>query len=130
MPDTLKTVKFDSWLESYGTAWEQGDPERAGKLFDVDAQYYETPFSEALKGRNAIKEYWDTGPGSSQQDVLFDFHILSFKESLGIAHWTAEFTRKTNGARVKLDGILSARFNDQGKCVLFREWWHSEENTE
>ncbi len=52
---------------------------------------------------------------------------LAFAEDLGIAHWWASFLRIPSGKRVHLDGVLAATFDAEGKCRLFREWWHKRE---
>ena len=41
-----------------------------------------------------------------------------------VAHWRANFKRLPSGNMVKLDGIFKVEFSDDGKCEVFREWWH------
>src|SRR5258708_38136179 len=42
------------WFEEYGAAWMGQDAKRAAALFAEDAIYQETPFSDALRGVDAI----------------------------------------------------------------------------
>ena len=118
---------FDAWLRAYGRAWEEGDADAAAALFAPDAAYHETPFATPMVGRAAIYEYWRAGAGQSQRDVQFNFTILNLSERTGLAHWTASFLRLPSGRPVRLDGILAATFDDEGRCSLFREWWHRQE---
>ena len=39
------------WLEEYGRAWENRDPEAAAGLYAEDGSYQVTPFAEPLRGR-------------------------------------------------------------------------------
>jgi len=48
----------------------------------------------------------------------------SNKISLGIARWQSKFTNLQSGKRVALDCVFLVEFDDDGKCSVFREWWH------
>lgn len=117
---------FDCWLAAYGRAWEGRDPEAAARLFTPNALYYWTPFEAAKKGRTGITAAWREAT-SRQEDIHFDFEIFSIAENRGLAHWSCSLMRITSGKRVRLDGILQAEFDENGLCVNFREWWHSDE---
>jgi hypothetical protein len=51
-------VAFKSWLDAYGQAWENRNPEAATALYTESGTYQVTPFLEPMRGRNAIFEYW------------------------------------------------------------------------
>jgi ketosteroid isomerase-like protein len=112
---------FDRWLTAYGRAWETGDAQAAGDLFTEDAAYLETPFDEPMRGRAAVMAYWSDVP-LTQSDIRFDYEILAVAGDRGIAHWRASFLRA--GARMELDGMLTAALDGQDRCCEFREWWH------
>ena len=123
----MDEVAFGRWLNAYGQAWEQGDAKAAMTLFAPGALYYETPFSAPLVGLDAIHDYWKAGAGQSQRDVRFHYTVLSAARDTGIARWAATFIRVPSAMSVQLDGVLLARFDEQGRCAEFREWWHREE---
>lgn len=108
-----------NWIELYKKAWEERDPEGVVSIFSPDAVYWETPFLNH-NGRDAIYRYWQDVPCQTQ-DITFAYKILNAEE--GLAHWTAEFTK--NDQKHFLDGIFILSFDDQGRCSLLREWWHS-----
>lgn len=118
---------FSQWLAAYGRAWETGDAAAVVALFAPDAAYYETPFDSPMVGLPAIEAYWREGAGQAQRDVVFGFDVVAVVEDRGLSHWTASFVRVPSGVRVRLDGILAARFDPNGRCVEFREWWHRQE---
>lgn len=117
---------FDRWLAAYGRAWETKDAQAVAGLFAEDAAYYETPFDEPMRGRAAVVDYWLELPGR-QDEIRFEYEVLAVANDTGIAHWRASFVRLSTGARVTLDGILTATFDGANRCTEFREWWHRQE---
>ncbi len=117
---------FNSWLDGYGMAWQNRDPDALVDLFSEDATYYEKPFDTPMRGRLAIQEYW-TNATASQDQIQFDYEIVSTMEGLGIARWRASYIRIPSEVAARLDGIALVSFDNQGRCTEFREWWHREE---
>ncbi len=117
---------FKSWLKAYGSAWEATDPRAAAELFSEEATYQETPFSEPLRGRAAIFDYW-SHVARSQEQIRFGFDILTVTEDSGIAHWWASFLRIPSRTRVKLDGIFVISLDGENRCKALKEWWQKQE---
>ena len=124
----LSSNKFEEWLDNYGAAWQEGDARAAIELFSDGAEYYETPFDEPMVGKDAIHKYWSEGAGESQTDIRFAYEVIAVLENGGLAQWHASFVRVPSGNHVEIDGILIAEFDDGGKCLVFREWWHRRES--
>jgi len=116
-----------SWLDAYGRAWETRDPDAVIKLFTEDATYQETPFSEPMRGRAAIREYWAEKVARSQEQVSFGYEVLALAGDLGLAHWWASFVRIRSRSHVKLDGVFLLTFDSQDRCRALREWWVRQE---
>ena len=114
---------FKSWLDLYGKAWKTRDPKLIKKLYAKNAKYYEKPFEAPISGIKSITEYWSI-IAKTQEDVKFDYEILSVNKKQGIAHWRASFVRKLT--QVKLDGIFVVKLNSKNKCTVFKEWWQSQ----
>lgn len=123
----IHPVAFEEWLVRYGSAWQAGDARAAVELFSDDAEYYENPFAAPMVGRPAIQRYWSRGAGESQEDVHFIHRSIAVLGDTGLAQWHATFVRVPSGSHVELDGLLIAEFDRQGKCRVFREWWHRRE---
>ncbi len=120
----MTEASFDDWLRCYQQAWMSLDATAACALFADDAEYFITPFDVPLRGQSELADYWQSVV-KTQQDVNFSYEVFSLNQSVGIAHWSAEFTRVKSGKRSGLDGMLMAEFDNRGQCKLFREWWHS-----
>ena len=121
--ESLTLDRFNKWMGLYRKASEDSDLEAAADLFSQDAEYYETPFSDPIIGREAIYRYWSEA-AQAQKDIHFSFEILDVKGNLGIALWKGEFVSVKSGSQVLLDGVFLVEFDRQGQCNKFREWWH------
>lgn len=122
--NTLTHEHFRRWMESYGKASEENDPRASANLFSQNARYYENPFDDPIKGREAIYEYWLRGAQTLKEKETA-FEILAVKNRLGIAHWKAAFIVTESGKRKLLDCLFVVTFDDNGLCETFREWWHA-----
>ena len=118
------------WLDEYGRAWVNGDPDRVVALFSDTATYRKTPFDEPMRGQHAIREYWQKGAADAQEDVEFASQVWAVTNNTAIAGWQARLTEKASGTRFELDGTFRLVFSsEQGafQCILLEEWWHSRE---
>lgn len=117
---------FKNWMEMYGKASVENDPQASADLFSLNARYYETPLAEPLIGREAIYRYWVKG-AQTLKDKTSSYEILAMKDNLGIARWQANFTVIESGKHHSLDCIFLVEFDENEKCSIFREWWHLRE---
>jgi len=120
-------VAFKSWLDAYGQAWENRNPEAAAALFNESGTYQVTPFLEPRGGRKAIFEYWSE-VARTEKDIRFVYEILVVKDELNIARWSASFVRVPPWLQTKLDGIFLVSLDDEGRCKSLREWWHKQQD--
>jgi hypothetical protein len=122
---TREAFKF--WLDAYGRAWEQRDPQAAAELFAEDGSYQVSPFVEPMRGREAIHEYW-IQIAQTEQDIKFGYEVLAVTADFGIARWWASFIRIPPWLDTKLDGIFLISLDADGNCKSLREWWHKQQN--
>ena len=116
------------WLDEYGRAWVDGDPDRVVVLFSDTATYRETPFDKPMRGQREIREYWQEGAADAQENVEFTSQVWAVVDDTAIAGWQARLNEKASGVRVELDGTFRLVFSsEQGalQCTLLEEWWHS-----
>lgn len=71
----MVTLDFEQWLERYGNAWTDGDPDAAVRLFTPGAAYYETPFDAPMTGADALRRV----PGM----VASERNVAAAKRRLG-----------------------------------------------
>ena len=122
----MDRTSFESWLEAYGRAWRERNPQAAANLFTEDGTYQVTPFVEAMRGRPAILAFW-SHVAQTEQDIQFGYEVLAVTAEAGIARWWASFVIVPPGLQTRLDGIFLISLDDDGRCTSLREWWHKEQ---
>jgi len=118
----LSHAALQRWLDGYGAAWEQRDAAAASALFSEDAEYRETPYADAYRGRTGIAEYW-AAVTADQREVEFTSRIIAIEGNTGVAEWSATFVNAASGDTVGLDGVFVLEFDARGLCAELREWW-------
>jgi uncharacterized protein (TIGR02246 family) len=120
--------KFERWLEAYRQAWEHRDARAAVELYAEDATYLDTPFSQPMRGRKALLDYWQ-GVARTQEDIRVSCDVIAVCRDKCFAHWHASFVRLPMKLQLELDGIFVLTFDADGRCTSLREWWHRREIT-
>ncbi len=127
----MDKIEIQGWLDGYGAAWENGDPEQIAPMFTETASYRETPFDEPMLGRDAIKAYWQEGAADAQENLEFSSQVWAVDADTAVAGWQAKFTRIPSGVGVELDGTFRLRFvkvSGHLLCESLEEWWHRRES--
>lgn len=115
-----------SWLSAYGQAWERKETSAFVALFAPDVRYYWTPFEEPKQGQKEVAQAFESAV-ARQESIGFRSTVLLADGRSSLAHWHCAFDRVPGGWRVELDGIFQMEFDAEGRCRVFREWWHSNE---
>ena len=112
----------ERFLSTYKRAWESRDADLAASLFTEDAEYWETPFGEPLRGREGVRRYWQAAT-STQESIHFTAGKPLTVGSTLIAEWGCTYRHRPSGQRRELAGVLLAEFVGEAARV-FREYWH------
>lgn len=109
---------FQDWLDRYIAAWRSGKPDDIGALFSDDVVYSYRPFSEPVRGRDAVVADWLESPDepdswdAEYRPVAVDGDTAV---SVGESRYPAEGRTFSN--------IFVCRFDAEGRCREFSEWW-------
>lgn len=115
------------WLDAYGDAWEHQDATAATALFTDDGVYAWGPFSEPIRGREAIDRAWRIATQQHQTDIRFGSEVLTTTEDgRGVARWWASMNAMPSGQPMRMEGVFLITLDDDGRCRLFREWWNED----
>lgn len=118
---TLDRPSFQAWLDRYVAAWKSYDPLAIGDLFSEDARYRHHPEDEPVTGREGIvadwlEERYDPGTYDGHYEPLAidgENHVAS--------GWSRDF--KDGELSDEYWNIFLCRFDDEGRCRDFTEWW-------
>lgn len=111
------------WLDRYVEAWKSYEPQAIGDLFGEDAVYAYGPYGEPVRGRDAIVASWlDDRDDPATYDGRYE--PIALDGDVAVAngrsrYFAADGTTLTS----EYDNIFVLRFDGDGRCVKFREWY-------
>lgn len=109
-------------LDEFGRGWSKGKIDVLMGVFADDPVFLETPFSEQLRGREAVRGYWEEVP-MNQSEITF-----SYGEVFAVGPWfSAEFRcifrRRRTGEWVDARGAMFCE-TDGTRITEMRMYWH------
>lgn len=118
---------LNTWLDAYAKAWENQDPDAAAALFTEDGTYAWGPFTEPIKGKQAIRRAWQTATQGNQTGIRFGYEPLAVTaDGRHIARWWASMKSVPASRSVRMEGIFLITLTESGRCSVFREWWNED----
>ena len=122
----MTEIELSNWLDKYASAWEHQDADAVTSIFTEKGTYAWGPFTDPIRGREAIRAAWDHATKGQQEDIKFGYETLAVTKSRGIARWWASMTVKSTGQAVRMEGIFLITLTAEGLCSEFREWWNED----
>jgi nuclear transport factor 2 (NTF2) superfamily protein len=119
------------WLDAYSSSWVDRNADLAASLFHQDAVYQERPFSEPIRGRDAVRKYWIARVYDHQEDIEFRYELWAVRKNRCFASFRGAFTWKPINGRIEIDGVFRLAFssveNGLPVCDSFEEWFDLKE---
>jgi ketosteroid isomerase-like protein len=111
------------WLNDYVAAWKTYDKATIAALFSTDATYRYSPFDEPLKGREAIVASWLENP-DAPNTYSAEYHPIAVDGATAVSNGRSLYY-KADGKTLdkQFDNIFVMRFDDEGRCTDFCEWF-------
>jgi ketosteroid isomerase-like protein len=119
----MDSDSVSAWLAGYVEAWRSYDREQIGELFAKDAQYRYHPYDSPIRGREAIVESWFDEPDEPR---TFDaeYRPVAIDGDTAVAVGSSSYSDSPDGEVARVyDNCFVIRFDDQGHCVDFVEWY-------
>ena len=117
-------MNVNDWIGELEARWKGRDPEAIAELFTEQATYHQGPFGEPHIGRKAIAEHW-AGTLSRQTDPVVWFGEPIVSGSRAGVEWWCVLHDPATGTPRNAAGCLALRFDDNGLCTHFHEYWHA-----
>ena len=111
------------WLQDYVSAWKSYDPAAIAALFSEDALYRYNPYDEGVRGRDAIVANW-LEYRDAPNTYTAEYRPVAVDGNIAVANGRSLYY-EADGVTLKrqFDNIFVLRFDDDGRCVDFCEWF-------
>jgi ketosteroid isomerase-like protein len=121
----MNSEAVSQWLRDYVAAWKSYDPQAIGALFSEDASYAWHPWdrgNNVARGRGQIVKAWlDNKDPTGTFDAEYRPHLIAGDQAIATGQ-TRYFTRRGILKR-SYHNLFVMRFDDDGRCVEFTEWY-------
>lgn len=112
------------WLDAYVSAWRSYDEDAIRALWSAEAIWYR-PFGVRARGRDAITAEW------MAEEHLFEkggydahYEPIAIDDGYVVTHGRTHFYHPASGeTRGVFDNIWLLRFDAEGRCSEFHEWY-------
>jgi ketosteroid isomerase-like protein len=111
-----------SLINRFEEGWSRGDPNLLASLFTENAVFLETPFSEPLRGLQAIRRYWSDVPVNQAEIKVTTGEIYAAGPWFS-TEFKATFRRRRTGEWVEARGAIFCETEGE-KISEMRMYWH------
>jgi ketosteroid isomerase-like protein len=109
-------------MDEFGRGWSKGKVEVLLSVFTLDAVFIETPFSEPLRGIDAVKGYWAEVP-LNQSEISFTAGEIFAAGPWFSTEFRCIFRRRRTGEWVDARGAIFCE-TSRDKISEMRMYWH------
>jgi uncharacterized protein (TIGR02246 family) len=89
---TLSKQQVREIMHIYIRAWESQDPALIVTIFTEGATYHERVMGEPIRGRDGIRDYWQSKVVGGQANIECELLNLYLDDGTAIAEWEATLT--------------------------------------
>lgn len=111
-------ASFQDWLDRYVAAWRSYRAEDIAALFSEDVVYSYKPFSEPVRGRDAVVRDWlENQDEPDSWDAEYRAVAVDGDTAVSVGE-----SRYPKAGRT-FSNVFICRFDGEGRCREFSEWW-------
>lgn len=109
-------------IDEFGQGWARGKPDVMMAIFSTDPVFIETPFSEPLRGTEAVRGYWAEVP-LNQSEITFTSGEIFAAGPWFSTEFKCVFRRRRTGEWIEARGAIFCE-TDGEKVTEMRMYWH------
>lgn len=109
---------FQRWLDRYVAAWRSNDGTEIGALFSDDVVYSYRPYTDPVRGRQAVVDDWLRNPDEPDSWDA-EYRAVAVDGDVGVAVGESRYP----GEGRTFSNVFIVRFDDAGQAREFSEWW-------
>lgn len=116
------TQRARELVDSFAKGWSKADLALLVSVFSPEAVFLETPFTEPLRGTDAIRRYWSEVP-VNQAEVTVTTGEIYVAGPWFSTEFKAVFRRRRTGEWVEARGAIFCETGDS-RITEMRMYWH------
>ena len=109
-------------MDAFGKGWAKADASSILLVYAREAVFIETPFSEPIKGIDALREYW-LDVSYHQSEITFTSGEIYAAGPWFSTEFKLVFRRKRTGEWVEARGAIFCE-TDGAEITEMRMYWH------
>jgi ketosteroid isomerase-like protein len=109
-------------IDQFGQGWSRGKPDLMLGVFSDDPVFLETPFTEPLRGTEAVRGYWADVP-MHQSEISFTSGEIFAAGPWFATEFKCTFRRRRTGEWVDARGAIFCE-TDGSRITEMRMYWH------
>lgn len=109
-------------IDEFGSGWSKGKADVIMSVFAPDATFVEGPFSEPIRGADAVRAYWADVP-LNQAEITFVSGEIFAAGPWFSTEFKCTFRRRRTGEWVDTRGALFCE-TVNGLITEMRMYWH------
>ena len=126
----------DRWLAAYVEAWNTYEPEQIAALFSEDIAYRYHPYDEPIEGREEVVKAWraegdhpEAGTRDDPGTYEAEYRCVAADGDVAVATGWSSYKESADGPVARTyDNCFVMRFDDEGRCREFTEWFMKRKN--
>lgn len=107
---TLKMAAFEAWLAAFTEAWAEKTPDAAAALFTSTGAVHPAPFAPVVRGRNAIRDYWNREVVEGQLNPRIEAAPWIVFDNTGICRLSGRTIVLPENERLDIDAVARVVF--------------------
>lgn len=111
-----------SLVDTFGEGWSRGNVDLLMSVFGDDPVFIETPFSEPVRGSEAVRRYWLDVP-LQQSEIAFTSGEIFAAGPWFSTEFKCVFRRKRTGEWVDARGAIFCETGGS-RITEMRMYWH------
>jgi ketosteroid isomerase-like protein len=109
-------------VDEFGRGWARGKTDVLMGVFADDPVFVETPFSDPMRGREAVRGYWAEVP-LNQSEITFTSGEIFVAGPWFSTEFRLVFRRRRTGEWVEARGAMFCE-TDGTRITEMRMYWH------
>ena len=120
-PSSVRTSAREL-VDTFARGWSKANIDLILSVYNTDAAFVEAPFTEPLRGSEAIRRYWTEVP-ANQSEITVSTGEIYVAGPWFATEFKAVFRRRRTGEWIEARGAIFCE-TEGGRIAEMRMYWH------